>query len=222
MTMLFRDRREAGRLLARRLVAYSGRLDVVVLALPRGGVPVAHEIAQALGVPLDIFLVRKLGVPGYEELAMGAIATSGATVLDPEIVRAYGVTDEDIRRVTANERQELSRRERVYRGDRPPLDLAARTLILVDDGLATGSSMRAALAALEPLPAARVVVAVPVAPRATAIALEDAVDEFVCLAAPEPFFAVGDFYEDFRQVTDAEVREALEASWRTFRREVHA
>ena len=153
---------------------------------------------------------------------MGAIASSGATVLDRGIARAYDVPDEDIRRVAAEERRELDRREKAYRGDRPPLDLAGRTLILVDDGLATGSSMRAALAALERVPASRIVVAVPVAPRATVLALEGAVDELVCLATPEPFLAVGNFYDDFRQVTDAEVRDALEASLRNSRREVNA
>jgi putative phosphoribosyl transferase len=206
---LFRDRREAGRELARRLSAYAGRGDAAVLALPRGGVPVAFEVAKALGLPLDVFLVRKLGVPGHEELAMGAIASGGARVLDSEIVRAYRVSEEDLHRVTAVERRELARREIAYRGDRPPLDLKGRTVILVDDGLATGSSMRAALAALEPLSPARVVVAVPVAPRSTVSALGDAADEIVCLKTPEPFLAVGMFYEDFRQTSDEEVRDFL-------------
>jgi putative phosphoribosyl transferase len=206
---LFRDRREAGRELARRLSAYAGRTDAAVLALPRGGVPVAFEVAKALGLPLDVFLVRKLGVPGHEELAMGAIASGGARVLDSEVVRAYRVSEEDLRRVTAAESRELDRREIAYRGDRPPLDLKGRTVILVDDGLATGSSMRAALAALEPLSPARVVVAVPVAPRSTVSALGDAADEIVCLRMPEPFLAVGMFYEDFGQTSDEEVRDFL-------------
>jgi len=206
---LFRDRREAGRELARRLSAYAGREDAAVLALPRGGVPVAFEVAKALGLPLDVFLVRKLGLPGHEELAMGAIASGGARVLDSEVVRAYGVSEEELRRVTAAERRELARREIAYRGDRPPLDLKGRTVILVDDGLATGSSMRAALAALEPLSPARVVVAVPVAPRSTVSALGDAADEIVCLKMPEPFLAVGMFYEDFGQTSDEEVRDFL-------------
>ena len=206
---LFRDRREAGRELARRLSAYAGRGDATVLALPRGGVPVAFEVAKALGLPLDVFLVRKLGLPGHEELAMGAIASGGARVLDSEVVRAYRVSEEELRRVTAVERRELARREIAYRGDRPAIDLKGRTVILVDDGLATGSSMRAALAALEPLSPARVVVAVPVAPRSTVSALGDAADEIVCLKMPEPFLAVGMFYEDFGQTSDEEVRDFL-------------
>ncbi len=206
---LFVDRREAGRGLARRLSAYAGREDAAVLALPRGGVPVAYEVASALGLPLDVFLVRKLGLPGHEEMAMGAVATGGARVLDSEVVRAYRVSEDELSRVTARERRELARREIAYRGDRPPLDLKGRTVILVDDGLATGSSMRAALAALRPLSPARVVVAVPVAPRSTVLALEVAADEVVCLEMPEPFLAVGMFYEDFRQTSDEEVRDFL-------------
>jgi predicted phosphoribosyltransferase len=206
---LFRDRREAGRALARRLSAYAGRADIIVLALPRGGVPVASEIARALDAPLDVFLVRKLGVPGHEELAMGAIASGGARVLDSEVVRAYRISEEDIARVAAAESRELVRRERAYRGDRPPLELRGRTVILVDDGLATGSSMRVALTALRRLSPARIVVAVPVAPRATLFALEGLAEESVCLATPEPFLAVGMFYEDFRQITDQEVGDAL-------------
>jgi putative phosphoribosyl transferase len=205
----FRNRSEAGRALARRLTSYAGRADIVVLALPRGGVPVAFEIARALGAPLDVFLVRKLGVPGHEELAMGAIASGGARVLDPEVLRAYGVREEDVARVTAEERRELNRREIAYRGDRPPLDPRGRTVILVDDGLATGSSMRAALAALQPLSPARVVVAVPVAPRSTVFSLQSLADEVVCLATPGHFFAVGMFYENFEQVSDEEVCDLL-------------
>ncbi len=207
--ILFRDRRDAGRALARRLSSYAGRADVTVLALPRGGVPVASEIARTLDLPLDVFLVRKLGVPGHEELAMGAIASGGARVLDPEVLRAYRVSEEELARITETERQELDRREVVYRADRPPLDVKGRTVILVDDGLATGSSMRAAVAALGPLSPARVVVAVPVAPRSTVSSLERVVDEIVCLATPEPFFAVGMFYEDFEQTSDEEVRHLL-------------
>jgi predicted phosphoribosyltransferase len=206
---LFRDRREAGRELARLLTAYAGRDDVVVLALPRGGVPVAFEIARALEAPLDVFLVRKLGVPGHEELAMGAIASGGARVLDSEVVRAYRISEQDISRVTAIERRELERRERAYRGGRPPLALRGRTAILVDDGLATGSSMRAALAALGPLEPARTVVAVPVAPRSTVLDLKSLADEIACVATPEPFIAVGMFYEDFEQIGDEEVRALL-------------
>jgi putative phosphoribosyl transferase len=206
---LFRDRHEAGRELARLLSAYAGRGDVIVLALPRGGVPVASEIARALDAPLDVFLVRKLGVPGHEELAMGAIASGGARVLDPEIVGAYRISEQEISRVTAIERRELDRRERAYRGGRPPLALRGRTAILVDDGLATGSSMRAALAALGPLEPARTVVAVPVAPRSTVQDLKNLADEIVCVATPEPFMAVGMFYEDFEQIEDEEVRALL-------------
>lgn len=206
---LFRDRNEAGRELARLLSAYAGRGDVIVLALPRGGVPVASEIARALDAPLDVFLVRKLGVPGHEELAMGAIASGGAQVLDSEVVRAYRISEQEVNRVTAIERRELDRRERVYRGGRPPLALRGRTAILVDDGLATGSSMRAALAALHPLEPARTVVAVPVAPRSTVFDLKNLADEIVCVATPEPFIAVGMFYEDFEQIDDDEVRALL-------------
>jgi len=207
--ILFRDRRDAGRALARRLSFYGGRADVTVLALPRGGVPVASEIARALGLPLDVFLVRKLGVPGHEELAMGAIASDGARVLDSEVMRAYRVSEEDVARVTDAERRELDRREIAYRADRPPLDVKGRTVILVDDGLATGSSMRAAVAALRPLSPARIVVAVPVAPRSTVFSLERVADEVVCLEMPEPFLAVGMFYEDFEQTSDEQVRDLL-------------
>ncbi len=206
--ILFRDRRDAGRALARRLSSYAGRTDVTVLALPRGGLPVASEIARALDLPLDVFLVRKLGVPGHEELAMGAIASGGARVLDFEVMRAYRVSEEDVARVTDAQRRELDRREIAYRADRPPLDLKGRTIILVDDGLATGSSMRAAVAALGPLSPARVV-AVPVAPRSTVFSLERVADEVVCLEMPEPFLAVGMFYEDFEQTSDEQVRDLL-------------
>ena len=205
----FRDRRDAGRALARRLSSYAGRGDVTILALPRGGVPVASEIARALGLPLDVFLVRKLGVPGHEELAMGAIASGGARVLDSEVLRAYRVSEEELARVTAAERRELDRREAAYRRDRPALDVKGRTVILVDDGLATGSSMRAAVAALGPLSPARVVIAVPVAPRSTVLSLKGVADEVVCLETPEPFFAVGMFYENFEQTSDEEVRDLL-------------
>ena len=207
--MLFRNRHDAGSALARRLTFYGGRADVSVLALPRGGVPVAFEIAMALGAPLDVFLVRKLGLPGHEELALGAIASGGARVLDPDVLREYRVSKGEIARVTAVELRELRRREIAYRAGRPPLDVRDRTVILVDDGLATGSSMRAALAALEALSPARVVVAVPVAPRSTVLSLERVADEVVCLATPEPFLAVGNFYEHFEQVSDEEVCDLL-------------
>lgn len=207
--ILFRDRRDAGRALARRLSSYAGRADVTVLALPRGGVPVASEIVRALDLPLDVFLVRKLGVPGHEELAMGAIGSGGARVLDSEVMHAYRVSEKDVARVTDAERRELDRREIAYRADRPPLDLKGRTVILVDDGLATGSSMRAAVAALGPLSPARIVVAVPVAPRSTVFLLERVADEVVCLEMPEPFLAIGMFYEDFEQTSDEQVRDLL-------------
>ena len=207
--MLFRNRHDAGRALARRLTFYGGRTDVSVLALPRGGVPVAFEIALALGVPLDVFLVSKLGLPGHEELAMGAVASGGARVIDSDVVREYRVAKGEVARATAAGLRELRRREIAYRTGRPPLDLGDRTVILADDGLATGSSMRAALAALEALSPARVVVAVPVAPRSTVLSLERVADEVVCLSTPEPFLAIGMFYEDFEQVSDAEVCDLL-------------
>jgi putative phosphoribosyl transferase len=207
--MLFRNRHDAGRALARRLTFYGGRADVSVLALPRGGVPVAFEIALALGAPLDVFLVRKLGLPGHEELAMGAVASGGARVLEPDVLREYRVSKGEVARVTAAELRELRRREIAYRAGRPPLDVRDRNVILVDDGLATGSSMRAALAALEPLSPAHFVIAVPVAPRSTVLSLERVADEVVCLATPEPFLAVGMFYEHFEQVSDEEVCDLL-------------
>jgi predicted phosphoribosyltransferase len=210
IAMLFRDRAEAGRVLAGKLQAYAGRPDVVVLALPRGGVPVAFEVAQALGAPLDLFLVRKLGLPGHEELAMGAIATGGVRVLNDEVVRLLRVPPEVIDIVAAEEQQELQRREREYRGDRPPLDVRGRTVILVDDGLATGSTMRAAVAALHRLQPSRVVVAVPVAAPETCEEFRSEVDDIVCAQTPEPFRAVGLWYQDFSQTSDEEVRELLQ------------
>jgi predicted phosphoribosyltransferase len=207
--MRFRDRADAGRHLAARLRAYAGRPDVLVLALPRGGVPVAYEVARALHAPLDVFLVRKLGLPGHEELAMGAIATGGVRVLNEQVVQGLGVPDEVIDEVTGAELRELQRREREYRDDRPAPDVRGRTVILVDDGLATGSTMRAAAAALRRLGPARVVVAVPVGAAATCAELQEVADAVVCAATPEPFYAVGMWYEDFSQTTDDEVRELL-------------
>ena len=183
--------------------------DVLVLALPRGGVPVGCEVARALGAPLDVFLVRKLGVPGHEELAMGAVATGGVRVLNDEIVRGLGISDHEIDAAVARELQELARRERLYRGDRPPPDVAGRTVILVDDGLATGATMRAAVAALRRQQPARIVIAVPTASPDTSEALKAEADDVVCAMTPEPFFAVGYWYEDFTQTTDDEVRELL-------------
>lgn len=211
--MLYRDRREAGRVLGERLAALTGRPDVVVLGLPRGGVPVAWEVARRLGAPLDVFVVRKLGFPGHEELAMGAIASGGVRVLNAEVV-AYGVSRDDIERVTAAEKIELERRERLFRGVRPPIPVAGRTVILVDDGLATGSTMRAAVRALRQQDARRIVVAVPVAAQSTCGEMEEEADEVVCAATPEPFRAVGLWYDDFTQTTDDEVRELLDAAGR--------
>ncbi len=204
----FEDRTQAGRLLARTLSGYARRRGVVVLALPRGGVPVAFEVARALEAPLDVFLVRKLGVPGHEELALGAIATGGALVLDRGLIAALGIPEEEITRVIASERAELSRRERLYREGRP-LAVTGKTVIVVDDGVATGSTMLAAITALAREEPARIVVAVPVAPPDTAHRLRREVDELVTLAEPESFGAVGFWYRDFSPVADAEVRELL-------------
>jgi putative phosphoribosyl transferase len=208
--MLFRDRTEAGQVLASRLMRYAGREDVLVLGLPRGGVPVAFEVARALHAPLDIFLVRKLGVPGHEELAMGAIASGGVRVVNEEVVRALGISDEEINQVAAAEQQELKRRENAYRRGRPAADLRGKTIILVDDGLATGSTMRAAVAAVRQQQPARVVVAVPVGSRETCEEFQTVADEIVCARTPEPFYAVGLWYRDFSQTTDEEVRDLLQ------------
>jgi putative phosphoribosyl transferase len=207
--MHFQDRLDAGRELAAKLRRYAGRDDVVVLGLPRGGIPVAFEVAQALGAPLDVFLVRKLGVPGHEELAMGAIASGGARVINEQVVDRLGIPPEMIEAVAEQEGRELERRERAYRGDRPPLELRDRIIILVDDGLATGASMRAAVAALREHQPGWVVVAVPVGAASTCSELSGEVDEVVCARQPEPFFAVGAWYDHFEQTTDDEVRELL-------------
>jgi predicted phosphoribosyltransferase len=209
---VFRDRTEAGRLLAGQLEKYAGKPDLIVLALPRGGVPVAYEVARALHAPLDVFVVRKLGIPGHEELAMGAVATGGVRVLNDQVVRGLGIPDDVIDAVANWEVQELQRRERLYRGNRPPPDVKGKTIILVDDGLATGSTMLAAVRALRQQGPARTVVAVPVASPDTCELLKAYVDEVVCAATPEPFYAVGLWYEDFSQTTDEEVRELLERS----------
>jgi predicted phosphoribosyltransferase len=207
--MIFHDRRDAGKQLATRLTAYAGRPDVLVLALPRGGVPVGYEVAKALGAPLDVFLVRKLGVPGREELAMGAIASGGVRVVNADVVRALNIPPELIDRVAAEEERELARREWEYRDDRPPPDVASRVVVLVDDGLATGSTMRAAVLALRQRGPAEIVVAVPVGAAETCAAMNDVADATVCLYTPEHFAAVGLWYEDFSQTTDDEVRELL-------------
>jgi predicted phosphoribosyltransferase len=209
---LFSDRAEAGRVLAEQLRHYAGRPDVIVLALPRGGVPVAYEVAKALHAPLDIFVVRKLGIPGREELAMGAVATGGVRVLNDEVVKGLSIPGYVIDAVATWELQELERRERLYRSNRPPPDVRGKTVILVDDGLATGSTMLAAVQALRKLGPARIVVAVPVASPDTCELLTEYVDETVCTATPEPFYAVGLWYRDFSQTTDEEVRELLERS----------
>jgi len=209
MVSRFRNRRDAGRRLAAELRTYANRSDVIVLALPRGGVPVGYEVATALGVPLDVFVVRKLGLPWHEELAMGALASGGVRILDDDLIRVARVSTEDIERVTAAEQVELERRERRYRGDRPFPDLTGKTVLLVDDGLATGSTMRAAVAALRQEAPRSIVVAVPVAAPATCDAFRDIADDIVCAETPEPFRAVGLWYDDFSQTTDEEVHELL-------------
>jgi putative phosphoribosyl transferase len=212
--MIYRNRIEAGKRLAEHLQDYANRDDVLVLALPRGGVPVAYEVAAALHAPLDIFLVRKLGVPGQEELAMGAIATGGVRVLNEDVVRYLDIPGNVIDAVTANEERELERRERLYRDDRPPPDVRGRTVILIDDGLATGSTMRAAAAALRKKQPARIVVGVPVSAAETCDEFRMEVDEIICAAMPEPFQGVGLWYKDFSQTTDQEVRDLLKDSAR--------
>lgn len=219
--MIFANRTEAGQALAGRLRKYENRHDVIVLGAPRGGVPVAFEIAAVLQVPLDVFVLRKLGVPGREELAFGAIASGGVRILDRDIIEGFGLTGLDIERVTKAEGEEMQRRERAYRGGRPPLDLKGRTVILVDDGIATGSSVRAAIRALRQMEPARIVIAVPVAPRSTSNRLQSEADELVCLETPEPFYGVGQFYDDFSQVSDQEVKELLDRAVRQPREPSH-
>jgi predicted phosphoribosyltransferase len=206
---VFQNRREAGRQLAERLAGDRNRPDVIVLALPRGGVPVAYEVARALGAPLDVFVVRKLGLPGHEELAMGAVATGGVRVLNQELVDRLQIPPHVIDAVSAREQAELRRREQLYRGGRPLPDVAGRTAILIDDGLATGATMQAAIKALRQLAPARIVVAVPTAPRDTCEALRSEADEVICDITPEPFFGVGLWYADFSQTSDDEVRALL-------------
>ena len=206
---LFRDRRDAGLQLAAALERSPDHRETIVLGLPRGGVPVADEVARGLGAPLDVLVVRKLGVPGHEELAMGALAAGGARVIDREIVALAGVSEALLARVIERARLEVERRERVFRGGRPPIDVAGKRVIVVDDGLATGSTMRAAIHALQPRQPARLVVAVPVAAPATAASLRAYVDQLICLHTPPMFHAVGLWYEDFSQTTDDEVREIL-------------
>jgi putative phosphoribosyl transferase len=205
----FRDRSEAGQALAQELGAYAGHEDVIVLALPRGGLPVAFEVARALQAPLDVLVVRKLGVPGHEELAMGAIASGGVLVLEPIVIQELAIPPGVVANVAEREEQERLRREREYRDDRPEPDVRGRTIILVDDGLATGSTMRAAVAALRKLQPARIVAAVPVAAPAACADLAPEVDEIVCARTPEPFRSVGSWYLEFSQTTDEEVHELL-------------
>jgi putative phosphoribosyl transferase len=206
----FFDRFEAGRFLAKKLTNYRERPDVLVLALPRGGVPVAYEIAKVLNVPLDVFLVRKLGVPGNEEVAMGAIASGGVRILNHDIARALRISEATIDAVEYEEQKELQRREGVYRRERPPLNLLGRTVILVDDGLATGATMHAAALALRQQRPSRIVVAVPVGSAETCSEFRSEVDEVVCGMTPDPFHAVGLYYENFAQLTDEEVGELLD------------
>ena len=213
--MLYKDRTAAGQKLAEQLSTYANRRDVLVLGLPRGGVPVAFEVAKALNAPLDVFIVRKLGVPGQEELAMGAIASGGVRVLNRDIVRTHHLFEAAIHQVTVREQRELERRERLYRDDRPTPDLTGRTVILVDDGLATGASMRAAIMALRQHQPGRIVVAVPVSSPETRQEFEGEVDEIICVVTPSPFYGVGLWYDNFPQTTDEEVRDLLKRSENT-------
>ena len=206
----FLDRTEAGQLLATQLKAYANRPDVLVLALPRGGVPVAFEVARALNAPLDVIIVRKLGVPGEEELAMGAIASGGVRVLNEDVVQMLAIPEEVINKVAAHKQHELERREHLYRGDRPAYDTHDRIVILVDDGIATGATMRAAVSAVRYQHPACIIIAVPVAASATCEEFAAEVDELVCVSRPEVFFAVGFWYEHFSQTSDEEVRRLLE------------
>lgn len=207
--MLFKDRRVAGQFLAKELAAYANWPDVLVLGLPRGGVPVAFEVAKALNAPLDVLVVRKLGVPEQEELAMGAIASGGVRILNEYIINLVNISDEVIARVTVQEERELERREELYRRNRPLRDLQGRTVILVDDGLATGATMWAAVVAVRKQQPAQIVIAVPVGASETCQELKTEVDKIVCLSTPSPFHNVGLWYENFPQTTDKEVRELL-------------
>ena len=209
MSRRYVNRADAGRALARMLAAYADRSDAIVMGLPRGGVPVAYEVAQALGLPLDIFLVRKLGVPGQEELAMGAIATGGVRVLNDDVVGPLGVDAATLDRVAAREQQELERREAAYRDGRPRPDVEGRTVLLVDDGLATGSTMLVAIRALQLQHPARIVVAVPAAAPSVCAEIGREVDEIICAITPEPFYAVGLWYDDFSETSDDDVRTLL-------------
>jgi putative phosphoribosyl transferase len=212
MSKLFHDRTEAGQVLADLLREYAGRKDVLILALPRGGVPVAFEVAQALDAPLDVFVVRKLGLPSNEELAMGALASGNIRVLNDEVVQSFGISERTIEAVAEKEQVELERRERLYRGDSDLPSIRGKTILLVDDGVATGSTMRAAVAAIRGQHPAQIIVAVPVAPPSTCDSLRTGADQVVCVATPEPFYAVGQWYRVFDQTTDRQVRELYERS----------
>lgn len=208
----FRDRTEAGELLAAKLTDYADQPDVIVLALPRGGVPVGHAVASRLRVPLDVVVVRKLGVPGHEELAMGAIASGGVIVWNEDVLAMVSLSDNAIDDVVAQEQRELIRREHLYRGDRPPVDVAGRTVIVVDDGIATGATMRAAIAALRRRGARRIVAAAPTVARESYETMRPSVDDFVAVLIPDEFYAVGQWFSDFSQTTDDEVRTLLESA----------
>jgi len=210
--MIFRNRQDAGQRLALRLNKYANRQDVIVLGVPRGGIPIASEVATALGLPLDIFVLRKLGVPGHEEFAFGAIGSGGVRVLDKQVVESLGLSDFVIDRVTRTERAELARREETYRGGRSRLDVQGKTVILVDDGIATGSSLMAGVRSLRQMHPAGIVIAAPVAPASTINRLRAEVDDVVCVAVPEQFYGVGQFYEDFSQVSDEKVVQLLKTS----------
>lgn len=205
----FADRMSAGQQLAEELSEYADQEDVVLLGLPRGGVPVAFEVAKALEAPLDVFVVRKLGVPGNPELAMGAIASGGVRVMNEDVVRRLGISEEDIERIATREREELERREEAYRGARPGIDVEEKTVILVDDGLATGATMRAAVSALRKSDPKRIIIAVPTAPTETCADFEDVADGIICLRTPRPFFGVGGSYLDFSQTSNEQVRALL-------------
>jgi putative phosphoribosyl transferase len=210
--MLFHDRKDAGQQLSKQLLNLADREDVIVLGIPRGGVTVAFEIAWALHVPFDIFLSRKLGIPGHEEFAFGAVAADDGRYLDQQVIQSAKVTPQQIERITAQVRATLAERARLYRGNRPPLDIRGQTVILVDDGIATGASVYAAISALRNMNVAKIVLAIPVAPRSTCAWLRPLVDELICLYEPENFHAVGQFYEGFSQVTDDEVVALLQES----------
>jgi predicted phosphoribosyltransferase len=210
----FADRAQAGQFLAQSLLAYADRPDVLVLALPRGGVPVAYEVAVALRLPLDVFVVRKLGVPGREELAFGAVAGDGTRVLNREVIDSLHISDADVRRVTQAELREIQRREAAYRGNRPPVRIRQRVILLIDDGLATGATMRAAVMALRQQHPAQIIISVPTASRQACEELRPIVDDVICEMTPEPFYAVGLWYEDFSPVTDDEVKAMLARAYR--------